>query len=95
MGMAPSLNWGEGTAIAEPVHGSAPDIAGKGIANPLASILSAALLVRYAWGQEETALQIEAAVKTALAQDIQLEGAHLAKNNTTSSITQAVLNHLN
>ena len=95
MGVAPSLNWGEGAAIAEPVHGSAPDIAGKGIANPLAAILSAALLVRYAWGQEETALRIEAAVKMALAQDIQLEGTHLGKNYTTSSITQAVLARLN
>ena len=94
MGMAPSLNWGEGTAIAEPVHGSAPDIAGKGIANPLAAILSAALLARYAWGLEEPANRIEAAVKTALAQDIQLDGYRLGQNNTTSTITQAVLAHL-
>ncbi len=49
MGLAPSLNWGDGAALAEPVHGSAPDIAGKGIANPIAAILSAALLARYAW----------------------------------------------
>ena len=94
MGMAPSLNWGEGAAIAEPVHGSAPDIAGKGIANPLAAILSAALLARYAWGLEEPAGRIEAAVRAALAKEIQLEGNHIGKNNTTTSITQAVLAHL-
>lgn len=95
MGMAPSINWGDGVTIAEPVHGSAPDIAGKGIANPLAAILSAALLARYAWGQEKLALRIEAAVMAALVYDIQLEGNHLGKNNTTASITQAVLAHLN
>ena len=95
MGMAPSLNWGDGTAIAEPVHGSAPDIAGKGIANPLAAILSAALLARYAWGLEAAAGRIEAAVKISLAQDIPLEGNCIGKNNTTTSITQAVLAHLN
>ncbi|MDR3576776.1 MAG: isocitrate/isopropylmalate dehydrogenase family protein [Anaerolineaceae bacterium] len=95
MGMAPSLNWGEDAAIAEPVHGSAPDIAGKGIANPLAAMLSAALLARYAWGQEKPARRIETAVKTALDQDIQVEGNHIAKGITTTSITQAVLAHLN
>ena len=44
MGLAPSLNWGSEVALAEPVHGSAPDIAGQGIANPIASILSAVFL---------------------------------------------------
>ncbi len=50
----------------EPSHGSAPDIAGKGIANPLATILSAALMLRYSLGQAEAALRIENAVKTVL-----------------------------
>ena len=95
MGMAPSLNWGEEAAVAEPVHGSAPDIAGKGIANPLAAILSAALLARYAWGLEEAARRIEQAVKTALIHDLQIENNRLGKNNTTNSITQAVLTYLN
>ena len=95
MGMAPSLNWGEDIAIAEPVHGSAPDIAGKGIANPLAAILSAALLARYAWGLDETARRIETAVKKALVQDIPIEANLLGKNITTASVTQAVLAHLN
>jgi len=63
MGLASSINWGEGAALAEPVHGSAPDIAGQGIANPIAAILSAALLVRFAWSLPETADQIEGAVR--------------------------------
>lgn len=68
LGLAPSLNWGEGVAIAEPVHGSAPDIAGQGVANPIAAILSGALLARYVWGLAAAAAQIETAVYTALAQ---------------------------
>ncbi|HMO16051.1 MAG TPA: isocitrate/isopropylmalate family dehydrogenase [Pirellulaceae bacterium] len=59
MGRAPSLNWGEGIALAEPVHGSAPDIAGKGIADPTAAILSVALLCRLHWNDWRTADRIE------------------------------------
>jgi homoisocitrate dehydrogenase len=94
MGLAPSLNWGEGVALAEPVHGSAPDIAGKGIANPIATILSAALLARYAWRLPEAASRIEDAVKTALAQDIPLENGQVVRSTPTAAITQSVLNRL-
>ncbi len=94
MGLAPSLNWGEGAALAEPVHGSAPDIAGKGIANPIAAILSAALLARYAWDLPQAAAQIEAAVSAALAQDLRFEGSVLSPTQTTGAITHAVLNRL-
>jgi homoisocitrate dehydrogenase len=52
LGYAPSLNWGDNVALAEPVHGSAPDIAGKGIANPIATFLSAALLMKMVWGMK-------------------------------------------
>lgn len=62
LGTAPSLNWGEGIALAEPVHGSAPDIAGTGRANPLAALLSAALLLRYHWQLPSLADQLEVAV---------------------------------
>lgn len=65
LGLAPSLNLGDGVALAEPVHGSAPDIAGTGTANPIAAILSAALLARHAWNLPEAADRIEAAVQTA------------------------------
>lgn len=61
---APSLNWGEGIALAEPVHGSAPDIAGSGRANPIAALLSAALLLRYHWKLEEEAACLENAVES-------------------------------
>ncbi len=80
MGMAPSLSLGEGIAIAEPVHGTAPDIAGRGIANPTASILSVALLLRHHWQRPQDADRIEQAVYTTLNQgdhtgDIYSDGA--------------------
>jgi len=67
LGMAPSLNWGDGVAVAEPVHGAAPDIAGQGIANPMAAILSGALLLRHVWHRPQAADAIERAVEAALA----------------------------
>lgn len=67
LGIAPSANLGEHYAIFEPVHGSAPDIAGQGIANPSAAILSAAMMLEYL-GETATALRIEQAVNTVLAQ---------------------------
>ena len=66
LGYAPSLNWGDDCAVAEPVHGSAPDIAGQGIANPIAAMLSGAMLARYVWGRIDAANQIEAAIDTVL-----------------------------
>jgi len=66
LGLSPSINLGDGIALAEPVHGSAPDIAGQGIANPLAAILSAALLARYHWDLVGAADRIEHAVKSHL-----------------------------
>ena len=63
LGMLPSASLGAGTfGLYEPSHGSAPDIAGTGKANPLATILSAALLLRYSLGAEEAARDIESAV---------------------------------
>lgn len=80
LGMAPSLSIGDGVAIAEPVHGCAPDIAGQGIANPTASILSVAMLLRHHWDREQEARQIEEAVHAVLSEgehtiDIYSEGA--------------------
>jgi 3-isopropylmalate dehydrogenase len=83
MGMLPSASLGEGRrGLYEPVHGSAPDIAGQGIANPLASILSVAMLLRYSLGLEAEARSIEAAVDAALGagyrtKDIMQEGKRL------------------
>lgn len=68
LGMLPSASLGEGTfGLYEPVHGSAPDIAGQGKANPIGSILSAAMLLRYSLGLEAEAKTVEAAVDAALA----------------------------
>src|SRR5205085_12463397 len=68
LGMLPSASLGEGTkGLYEPIHGSAPDIAGKNLANPLATILSAALLFRYSLQAEEAAVTIERAVEKTLA----------------------------
>jgi homoisocitrate dehydrogenase len=87
LGMAPSLNWGDGIAVAEPVHGSAPDIAGQGIANPLAAILSAALLARLVWQNKMAAERIEAAVFDVLASNIDL-------STGTVAITEAILERI-
>ena len=67
LGMLPSASLGQGTfGLYEPSHGSAPDIAGTGKANPLATILSGALLLRYSLGAEAAAQEIEKAVETVL-----------------------------
>ncbi len=67
MGLLPSASLGEGTrGLYEPIHGSAPDIAGRGIANPFAAILSAALLLRHSLGLEPEARSLESAVNRAI-----------------------------
>ena len=67
IGMLPSASLdAAGKGLYEPIHGTAPDIAGKGIANPLATILSAAMMLRYSLKQEKAAGRIEAAVRKVL-----------------------------
>ena len=69
IGMLPSASLDEkNKGLYEPSHGSAPDIAGKGVANPLATILSAAMMLRYTFANEAAAIRIEGAVKKVLAQ---------------------------
>ncbi len=69
IGMLPSASLdANNKGLYEPSHGSAPDIAGKGVANPLATILSAAMMLRYTFGLEDSAQRIEGAVKKVLAQ---------------------------
>ena len=67
IGMMPSASLHGAKGLYEPSHGSAPDIAGKNIANPLAAILSAALMLRYSFALEEEAQRIEQAVEKVLA----------------------------
>ncbi len=67
LGMLPSASLGQGTfGLYEPCHGSAPDIAGKGVANPLATILSVAMLLRYSLQNEDAAACVEQAVADVL-----------------------------
>ncbi len=67
MGLLPSASVGSGIGLYEPVHGSAPDIAGRGIANPVGAIASAAMLLRYSFELEEEARAIEGAIEAAFA----------------------------
>ena len=68
IGLLPSASVGAKIGVYEPIHGSAPDIAGQGIANPIATISSAAMMLRYALGENEAADKIDAAVKRALSE---------------------------
>ena len=77
IGMLPSASLNEtGKGLFEPIHGSAPDIAGKNVANPLATILSAAMMLRYTFGQEEAATRIERAVRKVLADGYRTADIH-------------------
>jgi 3-isopropylmalate dehydrogenase len=93
IGMLPSASLGDGgPGLFEPVHGSAPDIAGTGVANPLAMFLSAALMLRHAFAMEDQAAAVESAVDRALAEG--LRTPDLGGKATTAQATQAVLKHL-
>jgi 3-isopropylmalate dehydrogenase len=93
IGLLASASLSDGKmGLYEPIHGSAPDIAGKGLANPMATILSAAMLLRHSLGLEAQAAQIEAAVAKALADGIR--GGDLGGSHGTAAIGQAVLERL-
>lgn len=97
IGMLPSASLGEGTlGMYEPIHGSAPDIAGKGIANPLATILSSAMMLRYSFNLDEEAKLVEDAVQKVLEEgyrtgDIMSEGMKLVGTKEMGSL---VLNNI-
>ena len=93
IGLLASAALAEGTkGLYEPIHGSAPDIAGKGLANPMAQILSAAMMLRHSFGREAEAVRIEGAVARALADGIR--GHDLGGNQGTAAIGDAVLARL-
>jgi 3-isopropylmalate dehydrogenase len=93
LGLLPSASIGDGgPGLFEPVHGSAPDIAGQGIANPLAMFLSAALMLRHGLGREAEASALESAVDRALDQGLRTRD--LGGTASTAEATQAVLAHL-
>jgi len=97
IGMLPSASLdANGKGMYEPIHGSAPDIAGKNIANPLATILSVAMMLRYSLALPETATKIEKAVGKVLdmnyrTADIHTEGTKLL---STTQMGEAVLEAL-
>jgi 3-isopropylmalate dehydrogenase len=66
IGLLPSASVGGKVGLYEPIHGSAPDIAGQGIANPIATIASAAMMLRFAFGETEAANKIESAIESVL-----------------------------
>ena len=90
LGLLPSASLGDGKAgLYEPIHGSAPDIAGQGVANPVGAILSAALLLRHSLGLEAEAVAVEAAVEQVLR-----HGPHsrdIGGNAGTAEVLEAVL----
>ncbi len=87
IGMLPSASLaGSKKGMYEPVHGSAPDIAGKGIANPIATILSVAMMLDLTFGRKETAQKIEKSVEKVLGDGVRT--ADLAKNGETAVTTQ-------
>ena len=78
MGMLPSASLGGSGGLYEPVHGTAPDIAGQGAANPIAAILSAAMLLRYSLNKGADADRIDAAVLRVLEHGYRTRDIHAA-----------------
>ena len=96
VGMLSSASIGEETSLYEPIHGSAPDIAGKGIANPIATVLSAAMMLRYSLNEDKAAEAIEKAVNETLEDgfrtgDIYRDGM---KKVNGEGMTEAIIDHL-
>jgi 3-isopropylmalate dehydrogenase len=97
IGMLPSASLdARGKGLYEPIHGSAPDIAGKGVANPLATILSAAMMLRYSLGQPDAATRVEAAVSKVLKAGVRTADIHTAGTRKvgTQEMGDAVLSAL-
>src|SRR5438874_7696036 len=97
IGMLPSASLdARGKGLYEPIHGSAPDIAGRGVANPLATILSAAMMLRYSLGQPQAAGRIEAAVTKVLRDGLRTADIHTAGTRKvgTQEMGDAVLSAL-
>jgi homoisocitrate dehydrogenase len=91
LGVAPSANVGDRVAVFEPVHGSAPDIAGQGIANPIGAILSAAMLLDHI-GQSGAADRVRRAVNATLLQGVLPRD--LGGTATTAEVTRAIIQNL-
>lgn len=95
LGLLPSASLGDAPlGLYEPIHGSAPDIAGMGIANPLGTILSAAMLLRHSLGLEQEALAVESAVDSALNAGCRTRDLSAQSPLSTKDMGQAVVDHM-
>ena len=97
LGLLPSASLGDGTVgLYEPIHGSAPDIAGRGIANPCGTVLSAAMLLRHSLGLEAEAAAVEAAVEGAVAAGVRTADIAVQGRPPVGSaaVTDAILERL-
>jgi len=92
LGVMASSSIGDSTALYEPIHGSAPDIAGQGIANPIGMIMSVAMMLESSFGEKEAALKIEQAVEQTLADGILTKD--LGGGATTAEIRDAIIARL-
>lgn len=98
IGLLPSASTGDKTAVYEPIHGSAPDIAGQGIANPIATIESAAMMLRYSLGEDKAADMINNAIKNVLKDGYRTKdlAAYDAKEVvTTAEMGDIIANYIN
>lgn len=99
LGMLASASLGDGTALYEPSHGSAPDIAGQGVANPLAMLLSVELMLRYSFEMYEAADELADAIEGVLdegsrTRDIADSGTDASKLVGTATMGDLVVRHL-
>ena len=92
LGLVPSANVGDDFVIGEPCHGSAPDIEGKGIANPIATIRSVAVMLGFL-GEEKAAAKVEAAVEACLVEGMVLS-PDLGGRSTTEEVVEDILGRL-
>jgi len=93
MGLLPSASLGSaGPGLYEPIHGSAPDIAGKGIANPVGAVLSAAFLLRYSLKLEREAAAVESAVEKTITAGVLT--ADLGGNSSTQAVVDVIISYL-
>ena len=96
IGMLPSASLGERAAMYEPIHGSAPDIAGQDLANPLATILSVAMMLRISFGMQAEGKRIEDAVRSVLKEGLRTRDIHQdgKKLVGTTAMGEGVVKHL-
>jgi 3-isopropylmalate dehydrogenase len=91
IGVLPSASLGPGAGLYEPIHGAAPDIAGKGVANPTGAILTVAMLLEHVLRRPQMARAVEKAMTAALRE---VRTPDIGGHATTSELTEAVLRHL-